>query len=242
MKDESLFKPLQRKPAFFWVRSSQDQFHLRQKTQSHSHIHISEGRLLLRCLWKVGLPLQSKTGHHSHPEMLWGAWSIPQASLLKLMILYTWDGCLRESLELTKGSQATCSNLMWIARWLWSQCKGNWIHLNLIWGTPSYFAFLRWHQCSSCLVTVLLRTLWSSKKQIEAPYVFDWEKAIALHTMQGNRASSCVEGELSWVFSSCGRNLWYTLELRWGCPFKTGVCSVKSGHMSIYDGHLRNVN
>ena len=33
--------------------------------------------------------------------------------------------------------------------------------------------------------------LWSSIKQIEAPYVFDWENAIALDTMQGNRASSC---------------------------------------------------
>ena len=31
------------------------------------------------------------------------------AALLKLMILYTRDGCLRESLELPKGSQATCS-------------------------------------------------------------------------------------------------------------------------------------
>ena len=27
-------------------------------------------------------------------------------------------------------------------------------------------------------------------KQIEDPYVFDWENAIALHVMQGNRASS----------------------------------------------------
>ena len=36
-------------------------------------------------------------------------------------------------------------------------------------------------------------------KQIEAPYVFDWENAIALHAMQGNRASSRGEGEVSWV-------------------------------------------
>ena len=46
-------------------------FHLRQKTQSPSHIPISEGRLPLRCLWKVGLPLQSKTGNHSLREMIW---------------------------------------------------------------------------------------------------------------------------------------------------------------------------
>ena len=32
--------------------------------------------------------------------------------------------------------------MMWIAGWLWSQCKGNWPHLKLILGTPSNFAFL----------------------------------------------------------------------------------------------------
>ena len=30
--------------------------------------------------------------------------------------------------------------------------------------------------------------------------MFDWENAIALHAMQGNRASSRGEGEVSWVF------------------------------------------
>ena len=69
-------------------------------------------------------------------------------------------------------------------------------------------------------------TLWSSIKQIEAPYVFDWEIAIALETVQGNWASSRGEGKVSWVFSSCGMNLVYILELRRGCPFETGVCSV----------------
>ena len=38
----------------------------------------------------------------------------------------------------------------------------------------------------------------------EDRYVFDSENAIALHAMQGNRASSRGEGEVSWVFSSCG--------------------------------------
>ena len=79
------------------------------------------------------------------------------------------------------------------------------------------------------LVTVLLGTLWSSIKQIEAPYVFDWENAIALDTMQGNRASSRREGKVSCVFSSCGRNLGYILELQRGCPFETLVFSLKSG-------------
>ena len=70
----------------------------------------------------------------------------------------------------------------------------------------------------------------------------DWETTIALETMQGNRASSRREGKVSWVFSSCGRNLGYVLEVRWGCPFETGVCSVKSGNLSRYEGQLRNVN
>ena len=68
--------------------------------------------------------------------------------------------------------------------------------------------------------------------QIEAHFVFDWEKAITLDTLQGNPASSRGEGKVSWVFSSCGRNLGYILELRQVCPFETGVCSVKSGHLS----------
>ena len=43
----------------------------------------------------------------------------------------------------------------------------------------------------------VLWTLWSSIQQIKAPYVFDWENAIALATVQGNRASSRGEGEVS---------------------------------------------
>ena len=63
MKDEHAFKSLQRNPAFFRVKASWGPFYLRQKTQGPSHIPITEGKLLLRCLWKVGFPLQSKTGN-----------------------------------------------------------------------------------------------------------------------------------------------------------------------------------
>ena len=59
-----------------------------------------------------------------------------------------------------------------------------------------------------------LGTLWCSIKKIEAAYMFDWEYGIALHTIQGNRASSPCEGDVSWDFSSCGRNLGYILELQ----------------------------
>ena len=60
--------------------------------------------------------------------------------------------------------------------------------------------------------------------------------------MQGNRASSCSEWEVSWVFSSCGRHLLYILELERGLPFETRVCSAKSGLLSSYDRHLGKLN
>ena len=89
---------------------------------------------------------------------------------------------------------------------------------------------------------MLLGTLLSLFKQIEAPYVFDWENAIALDTKLENRASFRGERKVSWVFSSCVRNLGYIFEFRRGCPFETGHCSVKSGNLSRYEGHLRKVN
>ena len=55
--------PLQGNPSFFRIRASRCSFHLRQQTQGPYHIPIAEGSLLLRCLWKVGLPLQSKPGN-----------------------------------------------------------------------------------------------------------------------------------------------------------------------------------
>ena len=85
MKYEPAFKQLQGNPAFFSVMASRGAFHLRQKTQNSSQIPISEGRLLLMCLCKAGLCLQSKKGNHSYPEMIWDAWNIPQATPLKLM-------------------------------------------------------------------------------------------------------------------------------------------------------------
>ena len=88
-KDEPAFMALQGKPTFFSVRASRGPLYLRQKTQIRSHIPISDGRLLLRCLWKAGLPLQSKTGNHSHPQIIWCARKFPQSALMKFMILYT---------------------------------------------------------------------------------------------------------------------------------------------------------
>ena len=59
--------------------------------------------------------------------------------------------------------------IMWNAKCLWIQWKGNVLHLELIWCTPIYLAFLRWHQCSSLVVTVFLGILFSSIRKIEVP-------------------------------------------------------------------------
>ena len=58
MKDEPAFKPLHGNPTLFLVRESRYPLNLRQKTQGPSHITIAEGRLHLRCLFKVGLTVQ----------------------------------------------------------------------------------------------------------------------------------------------------------------------------------------
>ena len=91
-------------------------------------------------------------------------------------------------------------------------------------------------------MTVFLGTLWCSIKKIDSTYVFNLEYDIALHEMQGNQASSPGEGYVSWDFSSWGGNLGYILELQQRWPFETSLCSVKSGVLSSYDGHLRNLN
>ena len=120
--------------------------------------------------------------------------------------------------------------------------QGKWASSQFDFGYTEQFCIPGVTSVFFSFVTVLLGTLWSSIKQIEAPYVFVWENTIALETMQGNEVSSGREGKVSWDFSSCGSNLWYILELGRGCPFETGVCSVKSGHLSRYEGQLRNVN
>ena len=49
--------------------------------------------------------------------------------------------------------------------------------------------------------------------QIKAPFLLYREHGIAEHAMQGNCASSLSEREVSWIFSSCSRNLGYILDL-----------------------------
>ena len=85
--------------------------------------------------------------------------------------------------------------------------KGKWASSRVDLGYTELFCIPEVHQCSSRFVRVSLGTLLCSIKKIEAPYAFDSEYVIALQAMQGNRASSPGEGDVSWDFSSCGRNL-----------------------------------
>ena len=120
--------------------------------------------------------------------------------------------------------------------------KGKWSSSRFDLGYTELFCIPEVQQCSSRFVTIFLGTLWYSIKKIEAPYVFDWEYGFALHAMLGNRATFPNEGDVSYNFSSCGRDLGYIRELQRGFPFETPLCSAKSGFLSSYDGHLRKLN
>ena len=54
---------------------------------------------------------------------------------------------------------------------------------------------------------MLLGTVFSSIKQIEAPYVFDWEHVIALHAIRGNRPHLLARGK-SHGFSRVAAGTW----------------------------------
>ena len=72
--------------------------------------------------------------------------------------------------------------------------------------------------------------------------MFDWEPGIALHSMQGIRASSPAEGDVSWDFSSCGQNLACILELQRGWPLEAPLGSAESGLLSSLDRYIRSLN
>ena len=183
MKYEPAFKPLQGNKSFFWVRASRGPFHLMQKTQSPSHIPISEVRLLLRCLWIVGLRLQSKTGNDSHPEMIWGAQNIPQDALLKLMVLYTWEGCLRESLEVPKGSQVTCC--------VWCGSRGGYGANATEIGLISIWFWVHWAILHSLGDISVLLVLWQ------------WCCGLSLVQSSKSRLLTCLIGKTQLLSTQC---------------------------------------
>ena len=80
--------------------------------------------------------------------------------------------------------------------------NGKWASSRVDVGYTELFGIPEVHKGSSRFVTVFLGTLWCSIKKIEAPYVFYSENGIALHEMQGNRASFPSDGDVSYDFSS----------------------------------------
>ena len=164
MQHEPEFKPLQGSPAFFWVRVSRGPFHVRQNTQGQSHIPIAEGKLHLRCWWKVGSNLQSKTGNQlsSWDDMVCLELSSSFCTDINIHI-----DLRRVSQGISVDSSRKSSHLfcmLFNRGLLWRKWGGNGLLLVLISATPSYFAFLSWHQSSSRLVTVFLGILWCSIK------------------------------------------------------------------------------
>ena len=76
-----------------------------QQSQGPSHIPIREGILLLRCFWKVGIPLESKPGNQlSCPVQLW----LLEVFLIVAVTswsLWTCESVLAETLEYHQGPQ-----------------------------------------------------------------------------------------------------------------------------------------
>ena len=71
--------------------------------------------------------------------------------------------------------------------------------------------------------------------------MFDWENAIALHAMQGNRASSRGVGEVSWVSRVAQAPGVYS-RVTAGMSIRNSSLFIEVRNLSRYEGQLRNVN
>ena len=67
---------------------------------------------------------------------------------------------------------------------------------------------------------------------------FQRERGISLETLLWKRASSHIEWRISWFFSSCGRKLGVTLQLRRGPLGPARVALEKSGLFLSCQGHI----
>ena len=98
MKHEPKFKPLQGNPAFFWVRP------LAVHSTCDRKLRVPLTYLLLRenSTWdacgKLAHLFSKRQRISSHLETIRGTWNFLHAAVLKWIFIYTWGGCLRESL------------------------------------------------------------------------------------------------------------------------------------------------
>ena len=72
--------------------------------------------------------------------------------------------------------------------------------------------------------------------------MFDLENAIALYTMQGNRASSRREGKVSWVLKSLRQEPGVYSRVTAGMSIRNSSLFIEIRNLSRYEGQLRNVN
>ena len=72
--------------------------------------------------------------------------------------------------------------------------------------------------------------------------MFDWENAIALDKVQGNRASSRREGKVSWVFSSCQSHVRPLLEMKRRPRAFGSVSTGDSDSLSSFDMNDQHVS
>ena len=107
-----------------------------------SHIPIAEGSILVRCLWKVGLPLQLKKGNlfSSRDDMV--CTELSSCCCAEIGVPLDLDGYIRESFVLPKGRQATVVYAVASGMTL-VPMQGNQASHELIWGTLKYFLLLR---------------------------------------------------------------------------------------------------
>ena len=115
--------------------------------------------------------------------MIWGAQNIPQAALLKLMILYTWDGSFSESLEVPKASQATCS--------VWCGSRGCYGTNEREIGLISVWFWVHWAILHSwCDISVLLVL---------------WQYCWGLSGVQSNKSRllTCLIGKTQLLWKQC---------------------------------------
>ena len=83
-----------------------------------------------------------------------------------------------------------CDMAMDSMKW---KCASSWVDLgyNNLFCIPEVTSVFL-----SCCDSILW-ILFSSTREIEIPYIFDWEHGTPQHEMQGNRASFFGEGEVS---------------------------------------------
>ena len=71
-KVQPAFETLQGNPAFFQLSTSHCPFPIQKQTLCPTHIPIAERILLLKCLWKVGIPLVLKPGNQVSFQVVLG--------------------------------------------------------------------------------------------------------------------------------------------------------------------------